>query len=73
MCVGRSRKWNSFFQCELDDRVAWIKFVNRFAPARGGKFDGKIARLNEIERFVDDRVNVATRPMSVNFDQVQMR
>src|ERR1700736_6012416 len=73
MRVGRSRKRNPFFDRELNDVICRIKFVHRFAPAGSGKFDGQIARANEIEGFVDDRSNVTTRPVSVNLDQIEMR
>src|SRR5947209_1841131 len=73
MRVRRSGKRNPFFDRELDDAIGGIKFIYGFAPAGGGKFDREIARTNEIERFVDDRSNVAARPVSVNLDQIKMR
>src|SRR5437667_6388258 len=73
MRVGRSCKRNPFFDRELDDAIARIKLINRFAPAGGGKFDREIARSNEIESLVDDRSNVAARPVSVDLNQIKMR
>ena len=72
MRVGCGRKWNSLGEREFDDPIARIEFLYRFAPAGGGKFDRKIARVDEIERFGRERFNIGVRTMAVNLDQVQM-
>src|SRR5262249_17993663 len=68
MRVGRSRKWNSFFHCQLDDAIAGVKFLDRFAPAGRGKFNSQIARANELERLLDHRPDVTSWAMPVNLD-----
>src|SRR2546423_11149803 len=73
MRVGRGGKRNRLFDRELNDAIAWIKFVHRFAPAGGGKLDGEIARTNEFESLVRDLIDLAPRPMAVNFNEIQMR
>src|ERR1700693_5803507 len=72
MRVGRGRKRNSLFNPELDDRVAWIKFVHGFSPAGGGKFDRETTRANEIQGFINDRADVTARAMTMDLDQVEM-
>ena len=44
MRVGSGREGNSFRHRQLDDRIARIKFVHRFAPTGGGELDRQIAR-----------------------------
>ena len=73
MRIGRSHERNSFFHREPNDFVARIKFVDRFAPARGGKFDAQIARPNKIEGLIHDRSNIAARAMAMDFDKIEMR
>ena len=72
MRVGRGRKWNPLLHRQLKDSVAWIKFVDRLTPASSGKFNPKVARTNEIERFADDCVNLRIWPMTMDFDEVEM-
>src|SRR5439155_661541 len=72
MRVGRGRKWNALLHRQLKDSVAWIKFVDRLTPASSGKFNPKVARTNEIERFADDCVNLRIWPMTMDFDEVEM-
>jgi len=72
MRVRRGRERNSLLDCEPDDFIARVKFVHRFAPAGGGKFHRKFARSNELQCFIDDRSNVATGAMPMNFDQIQV-
>src|SRR5439155_15629638 len=73
MCVGRGRKWDPLFEREPNNRIARVKFVHRFAPAGGGKFDRQIAGTDEFQRFIDDRSDVSAGAMSVNLDQIEMR
>src|ERR1043166_3089348 len=73
MRVRRGRKRNPLLQREPDDFVTRIKLVDRFAPARGGKFDRQIARPNEVQCFIHDRPNIAARPMTMDLYQVQVR
>src|SRR6266852_9091978 len=68
MRVRRGRKRNSFLDCEFDDAIGRIKLVHRFAPACGRKFDGKIARSNEIESLIDDLANFGVWPMTMNLN-----
>ena len=73
MRVRGGRKRNPSFKRELNDFVGRIKLIHRFAPAGGGKFDGEAALLNEIERFINDRADVAAWAMAVDFDEIEMR
>src|SRR2546425_6676599 len=73
MRIGCSRERNSFGERECDDLIRRIKFVDRFPPARGRKFNREVARSNQIEGFADDRLNLPVRSMSVNLDKVQVR
>src|SRR5229473_3075847 len=72
MRVGRSRKANSFRNCEFNDAIARVKLIHRFAPAGGGKFNGQIARANEVESLANDRFNLRARSMSVNLDEIEV-
>src|SRR5438067_12789172 len=73
MGVGRGRERNSLFNREFNERVAGIKFVDRFAPAGGGKLDGEVARANKIQCFLNDRADVTARAMPMDLDQVEVR
>ena len=73
MRVRRSRKRNSFFDRELNDAIGGIKLVHGLAPTGSGKFDGKIARANEIDGLVDDRTNLRVRAVTVDLDKIEMR
>src|SRR6266513_860122 len=72
MRVGRGCKWNPLPHREFNDSIARIKFVYRFAPTSGGKFNRKIAQANEVERFTDDCVHLHMRSMTMDFDEIQM-
>ena len=72
MRVGRGRKWNPLLNREFNDSIAWIKLFHRLAQTCGGKFNPKVARTNEIERFARDRVNLRIWPMAMDFDEVEM-
>src|SRR6266581_8584215 len=73
MRVRRSRKRNSFFDRELNDAIGGIKLVHGLAPTGSGKFDGKIARANEIDGLVDNRTNLRVRAVTVDLDKIEMR
>ena len=72
MRVGGSCERNPFPHTEFDDSVRGIKFVYGLAPSSGGKLNREIARTNKIERLVDDRVDLCIRPMTVDFDKIEM-
>src|SRR5437879_7294213 len=72
MRVGRGCEWDCLCHCQLNDAIARVKFVHRFAPARGGKFNRKITRANELERFIGNRTDFRVRAMAVNFDEIEM-
>ena len=72
MRVGGSSERNPFLHCELNDPVAWVSFVHRLAPSGGGKLDREILRTNKIERFIDQTADLCTRPMTMDFDEIEM-
>src|SRR5206468_6321660 len=72
MRVGGSCKWNLSLYCEFDDPVGGVKFVDRLPPSSCRKLNRKITRTNEIERFVDNSVDLHIGSMTVDFDKVEM-
>src|SRR6266404_3404973 len=72
MRVGRGCEWNCFCDGELNDAIARVKFVHRFAPARGGEFNRKFAGADELERLTGNRTDFRVRAMAVNFDEIEM-
>src|SRR6266513_1252491 len=70
--VGSNRKGNPLLYRQLDDPIAWIKFVHRFAPSSSGKFGCEISRANKIQRFVDDRSDFGTGPMAMDLNKIEM-
>src|SRR5437667_9653558 len=72
MGVGRRREGNSFRDGELNNPIAWIKLVHRFAPTGGRKLESEITRADQIKRFIDNRIDFSVRSMAVDFNQVEM-
>jgi hypothetical protein len=70
--VGGNRKRNPLPYCQFNDPIAWIEFVHRLAPSSCGKFDREIPRANRIERFVDDRSDFRSGPMTMDLNKVDM-
>src|SRR6266571_698337 len=68
---GRSER-NPLLYRQLNDPVARVKFVHRLAPAGGGKLDREIPRANKVESFINQIADLCARPMTVDFDQIEM-
>ena len=73
MCIGSRGKGNLFLHRELNQLVTRIKFVDRFPPTGGGKFNRQIACANKVESFVRDRLYLRIRSVTVDFDQIEVR
>ncbi len=56
-----------------DDLFLGVDFRHRLAPARGRNLQRKPARSNRLQQRFDQSEHVARRPVSVNFDQIEMR
>src|SRR5215467_6744785 len=72
MRVGSSGEGNTFLNAEFDDSLCGIKFVYGLAPSGGGKLNRETARSNQIERLVNDGVDLCGRPMTMDFDKIEM-
>src|SRR6476619_3400687 len=72
MRVGRSGKRNAVLHCEFNNGVAWVRFVYRLTPARSGKLNGEVLCTNEIKRFIDQGAYLCARPMTMDFNEIQM-
>src|SRR5438552_13138417 len=72
MRVGCGRKWDSFPHGEFNNSIARIKFIDRFAPAGGGKFNREVAQTDQVERFDGDCVNLRRRSMSMDFNEIEV-
>src|SRR5437879_13091589 len=68
---GRSER-NPLVYCELNDPVARVKLIQRLAPSSGGKLNREILCVNKIECFAQQTAGPCARPMTVDFDQIQM-
>src|SRR5207244_5179083 len=68
---GRSER-NPLLYCELNDPVARVKLVHRLAPSSGRKLNREILRVNKIECLAQQTADLCARPVTVDFDQVQM-
>src|SRR6266481_5931623 len=72
MRVGCSGERNTFLHCELNDPVSWVSFVHRLAPSGGGKLNREVLRSNKVKCFTDQTTDLCTRPMTMDFDEIEM-
>src|ERR1700758_3879998 len=72
MRVRGGRERNPLLYRQLDDPVARIKLLHRLAPSGGGKLNRQILRANKVECFINQTADLSFRPMTVDFDQIQM-
>src|SRR5437867_2034420 len=70
--IGRSRKRNPLLHRELNQLVIWIKFIDRFPPAGGGKFNRQVACANKVESFAGDCLYLGVRPVTMDLNQIEM-
>jgi hypothetical protein len=73
MRIGRDGERNPLLHRQPDNFVRWIKFVDRFAPSRGGKLDGQPPSANNRECLLNQRGDHRSRAMPVDFHKIEMR
>jgi len=72
MRVRGRRERNPLLYRQLNDPVARVKFLHRLAPSSGGKLDREIPHVNKVESFINQTADLFVRPMTMDFDQIQM-
>src|SRR5947209_4715809 len=72
MRVGCGGKRNIFLERQPDDFVRRVELVYRFSPASSGKLNRQAACVYKIQGIVQNPSNIATRPMPMNFDQIDV-
>lgn len=72
MRVRGGRERNPLLYRQLNDPVARVKLLHRLAPPGGGKLNRQILRANKVEGFINQTADLSVRPMTMDFDQIQM-